>query len=163
MVDESSPTPETENATDVPPKPVAETPPKIEASSNDTPPVITNKAPPDSVSAKRANDIHAPHPHYKWHSEVMVDGHNVYQGIAKDISINGLNLILDQNLQNAKLVKMHIHVPPLDTSSHDHVMEISGKVISSIYDNDEESFRSGVSFTQFTLDSDRTYLQSLLS
>ena len=73
------------------------------------------------------------------------------------------SIVLDHNLQNSKLVKLHIHIPPADISSPHHVLEVSGKVTSAVFDSAEEAFRSSISFIQFTLDSDQTYLQSLLS
>jgi len=109
-------------------------------------------------------DMHdEPHPHFKWHAEALVDGHDVYHSIVKDISREGLSLILDHNLQNSKIVKLRIYIPPFEISNPHHVMEVSGKITSTIFDSGEEAFRSGIKFVQFTQDSDQTYLQSLLS
>jgi len=104
-----------------------------------------------------------PHRHFKWHVEALVDGHDMYQGIVKNISMKGLDLVLDHNLQNSKLIKLHIHIPALGISDSPHVLEVSGAITSTVYATDEDSFRSGISFVKFTLDSDQTYLQSLLS
>ena len=137
--------------------------PVTSADSNVTVP-IAGTTPSDSTDARKYREFHeAAHPHYKWHAEVLVDGHDVYQGIVKDISIKGLNLILDHNLQNAKFVKLHIHVPPLDIGSPHHILEVTGKITFAVYDSVEGSFRSGISFLEFTLESDRAYLNSLLS
>ena len=63
-------------------------------------------------------------------------------------------------MQNANFVKLHIHVPPLDVTSPHRVLEVSGKITSTVYESSEGAFRSGVVFLQFTRESDRTYLQS---
>ena len=104
-----------------------------------------------------------PHPHFKWHADVMVDGHDVYQGYVRDISMHGLHLYLDHNLQNAKLVKLHIHVPPLLVTSPHRTLEVTGNITANIYDSVEDEFRSSINFIAFTLESDRIYLQSRLA
>jgi PilZ domain len=99
------------------------------------------------------------HPHFKWHVDVLAEGH-VYHGFVKDISMKGANLFLDHNLQNAKLIKLHIHVPPLVVTSQPRVIEVSAKIISTIYDGNEDSFRSGIIFQKFTQESEQAYLHS---
>jgi hypothetical protein len=163
MADENPSKSPTGIAPDLPPIDVEATAPTAKGGNDSSIPIaaITPNATPN---IKGHQDAHSkPHPHFKWHAEVLVDGHDMYQGIVKNISMKGLNLILEHNLQNSKLVKLHIHIPPPDISDPPHVLEVSGKITSTVYDNDEESFRSGISFVQFTLDSDQTYLQSLLS
>jgi len=161
-----------ENTSDVPPGNSPEVPQEdIEAAPvvTEEAPVVTkadtaDKAPAAATNGVKFTETHdTPHPHFKWHAEVLVDGHDVYDVLVKDISMKGLNLVLDHNLQNSKLVKLHVHVPPPTSSSPHHVLEISGKITSTVYDSAEESFRSGVIFTEFTLESDRALLQSLLS
>jgi hypothetical protein len=123
-----------------------------------------DKAPSATTDGVKFREVHdTPHPHFRWHAEVLVDGHDVYEGMVKDISMQGLNLILDHNLQNSKLIKLHVHVPQPSSSSPHHVLEISGKITSAVYDSTEESFRSHVVFSEFTSESDRAYLQSLLA
>ena len=124
----------------------------------------TSARPEAQASARKYEDSHnEPHPHFRWHADVLVDGHDVYQGMVKDISMKGVNLLLDHNLQNAKLVKLHIHVPPLDVTHPHDVLEVSGKILSTVYDSSEDEFRSAISFLQFTLESDRAYLKSRLA
>lgn len=163
MVEENSSKSTTISTPDLPPSDVEATPPITKVGSDDGVPIV-DTTPTVSTDARSFRDIrNEPHPHFKWHAEVLVDGHDVYQGIVKDISMKGLNLILDHNLQKSKLVKLHIHIPPLDIASPQHVLEVSGKITSTVYDSSEKAFRSGISFIQFTLDSDQKYLQSLLS
>jgi hypothetical protein len=125
---------------------------------------VAKAAPAAPAIARKYEDSHSePHPHFRWHADVLVDGHDVYQGMVKDISMKGANLLLEHNLQNAKLVKLHIHVPPLDVTHPHDVLEVSGKILTTVYDSSEDEFRSAISFLQFTLESDRTYLQSRLA
>jgi len=162
MVEENSSNSATSKTPDLPPKDVEVIPPITKVGIDDGV-SIANTTPTASADARKFSDIpNEPHPHFKWHAEILVDGHDVYQGIVKDISMKGFNLILDHNLQKSKLVKLHIHIPPLDISSPHHVLEVSGKISSTVYDSGEKAFRSGISTIQFTLDSDQKYLQSLL-
>jgi hypothetical protein len=161
MVEENSSNSPTSETAKVLPKDIEATTP-ITKVGNGVP--IADATPIATADQRKFRDIHdEPHPHFKWHAEVLVDGHYVFQGIVKDISMRGLNLVLDHNLQNSKFVKLHIHIPPFDISSPHHVLEVSGKITSTVFDSGEEAFRSGISFIQFTLDSDQKYLQSILS
>jgi hypothetical protein len=104
-----------------------------------------------------------PHFHCRWHADAIVDGHENYQGIVKDISMRGVNFIVAHNLQNSKLIKLQIHIPPLVASTPQHVLEVSGKITSTVYDSDEDSFRSGINFEEFTLATDRAFLLSRIA
>ena len=163
MVEENTSNSSINNVPEIPPNDVETTPPITKAGSNTGVP-IADETPSSTIEAGKFRDTHNElHHNYKWHAEVLVDEHEVYRGLVKDISMKGLNLILDHNLQNSKLVKLHMHIPPRDISSPHHVLEVSGKITSTVYDSGEEAFRSGISFIEFTLVSDQTYLQSLLS
>lgn len=143
-----------EVAPDVPSKTAEYTPAVAAAEAGDATPAVA------SANPSRYEEPHSEaHPHFRWHADALVEGH-VYRGMVKDISTQGASLLLDHNVQNTKFVKLHIHVPPLDVTSPHHVLEVSGKIISTIYDGSEDAFRSGVVFLQFTRESDRTYLQS---
>jgi len=150
----------TGNAPELQPPDVKATAP-IESGEGGIPPA--DITPIGTTKVKALQTAHnEPHAHFRWHAEAFVDGHDVFQGIVKNISMTGLDLILDHNLQKSKLVKLHIHVPPLDISNPPHVFEVSGKITSTVFDSGEESFRSGITYIQFTLNSDQAYLQSLL-
>jgi len=98
----------------------------------------------------------------RWHVDAFIDGQNVQHGLVKDISPKGADILLEHNLQNVKLIKLHIHVPPLSVTGDRHVVEVSGKIIYSSHDSDEMLFRTGIKFLQFHLESDQAYLQSRL-
>ncbi|MFA5825685.1 MAG: PilZ domain-containing protein [Gallionellaceae bacterium] len=184
MADENTIPPATIEASELPPNAVEDNPSVTVAEPGNAAPEVAPVASPKAVedivpvtlvvpgdvtpggapdasakSAKYEEPHSEPHPHFRWHADALVEGH-VYHGLVKDISTKGVSLLLDHNLQNAKFVKLHIHVPPLDVTSPHHVLEVSGKITSSIYDGDEDAFRSGVVFLQFTRETDRTYLQS---
>jgi hypothetical protein len=126
-------------------------------------PVADNNPLPTSSKHKYENIHDVPHPHFRWHAEALVDGHEVCRGIVKDISMKGVNFYPDHNLQNAKLLKLQIHIPPLVVTAPHHILEVTGKITSTVYDSVEDSFRSGISFLEFTLESDRAYLLSRIS
>jgi len=125
---------------------------------------LADATPTASKNKFKYESVHdVPHPHFRWHANALVDGHVVCQGVVKDISMKGVNFFPDHNLQNAKLVKLQIHIPPLIVSAPHHVLEVTGKVTSTVYDSVEDSFRSGISFLEFSLESDREYLQARIA
>jgi hypothetical protein len=162
MDDENTTTPSDDTASDVSPK-TAATPPAAKETVNESSVPATESLPPTPAEKPHENFHDVPHVHHKWHADVLVDGHDVYQGYVKNMSMKGVHLFLDHNLQNVKRVKLHIHIPPLITSEPHHVLEVTGDITSTVYDSDEESFRSGVNFREFTLKSDQAYLQSHLA
>jgi hypothetical protein len=119
----------------------------------------TSPAPPDAPKYEERRSEHRIR--VRWHVDALVDG-QMQHGIVKDISPKGADILLEHNLQNAKLIRLHIHVPPLSVTDDHHAVEISGKIIYSSHDSDEMLFRTGVKFLQFHLESDQTYLQSRL-
>lgn len=102
------------------------------------------------------------HPHVRWHADVLVDGHDIYHGFVKDVTDEGADLFLDYNLQYTRSVKLHILVPPLSAPSRPHVLAVSAKILSTVYDSDEECFRSAVHFTQFSPLSEQAFLHNRL-
>lgn len=102
------------------------------------------------------------HPHVRWHADVLVDGHDIYHGFVKEVTDDGADLYLDFNLQYTRSVKLHILVPPLSAPSRPHVLAASAKVLSTVYDSEEECFRSAVLFTQFEPQSERSFLHNRL-
>lgn len=100
--------------------------------------------------------------HVRWHVDVLIEGH-IWQGFVRDISIGGASIFLEHNCQNVKNVKLHIHVPPSDKFSPQHILDVSAKIIYTAYDSDESLFRSGVKFSKFNLQSDSDYLLSCIA
>lgn len=124
----------------------------------------TPDLPSDTADSRSHKDQRVePRVHVRWHVDVFVEGRPVYHGFIKDISLKGADVFIDHNLQNVKLVKLLIHVPPLNTTSDRHVVDVSGKVIYASHDSDELLFRTGIKFLQFNLESDQVYLQSRIT
>lgn len=120
--------------------------------------------PKDSADTWKASPLnHESHIHYNCHAEVLVDGHDVYHGFVKDTSLRGALLYLEHNVEKVQFIKLHIHIPPLGANIHSHVFEVSAIVNATVYDSSEECFRSSIRFTEFTLESDKAYLQSYIS
>lgn len=117
------------------------------------------------VSTKKVSEDNRSEPraHVRWHVDAIIDGPGVYHGFVKSISMQGMDVFLERNLQNVKLIKLRIHVPPLHKTNNPHAVVVSGKILYSAYDSKESFFRSGVSFLKFDLESDRAYLQSCLA
>ena len=184
MPDENISDPPTRDASGLPPEPVeAATPVAADAGKNSalsqapaeaTRPVAAetkgSSAPVAKATPSAATDAgkheecrSESRVHVRWHVDAFVDGQGVYQGFVKDISLKGADIFLDHNLQNVALVKLHIHVPPLQVTSDHHVIGVSGKIIHSTHDPYELLFRTGVKFLKFNLESDLACLQSRIA
>lgn len=100
--------------------------------------------------------------HVHWHVDASIDGQGVFQGFIREISLQGADIFIDHNLQNIKVIKLHIHVPVLSKTDKLHIVEVSGSVVYTVYASDEALFRSGIKFIKFNPESDRAFLQSRL-
>lgn len=124
-------------------------------------PVTPQDKPPQQEGVTRHDHIPGQlHPHVKWHVDVLVDGHDVYQGYVRDVALKGAELFLSHNLQHSQFVKLHIHVPPLLDSIPPRILEMTARVLSTVYDSRAEYFRSSIVFLQFTFESDKAYLRT---
>ena len=127
-------------------------------------PSATDKALSSVENKLEHTGVHqVPHAHFRWHAEAIIDGHEIYQGIVKDVSMRGANFLVEHNFQHSKLVKLKIHVPPLVVTAPQHIVQVSGKITSTVYDSAEDTFRSAISFIEFTLPSDNALLQSRIA
>lgn len=160
-----------ENITNIPASDVAEAPPQAPEMTQPAEHADGDKNVPAAAAAPAnqtpspagmQQNFQPPHHHFKWHVDVRVDGHDVYHGFIKEITLEDTHLFVEHNLQNAKFVKLHIHIPPVANSTPHPVVEVSGKIMSTIFDSTEDCFRSAIHFQEFTLESDRIYLQSRL-
>ena len=93
----------------------------------------------------------------------MADEFGTHQGFVRDISLSGTSLYLDRSPQNIKSIRLQIAVPPRVVKEKPRVIEVSGKIIYTVYESYELGFRSGISFIKFINESDQEYLQSRLA
>ena len=98
----------------------------------------------------------------KWHVDIFIDGQSVYFGSINDASTQGVSLYLNSHLPRIKCT-LHIHIPPHNIGSKPHVMAASGKIVYIVYDSNKQSFRIGVNFLSFNLESDLKYLDERLT
>lgn len=136
-----------------------------EGSSTPELPQATEKATPSTrIDTEKHKECRIePRIHVRWHADALINGQDVYHGFIKDISLKGTDIFLDRSLQKVKFVKLRIHVPPLGVTSETRVIEVSGKIVYTAYDSNEILFHTGVSFTQFNLESDLAYLRSRIA
>lgn len=127
----------------------------------------TADLPPEPVANaaqdEREESRREPRVHVRWHVDVLIDGQVAHHGFIKDISLKGADIFISKNLQNMQLVKLHIHVPPLQVTSDRQVLDVYGKIVYTAHDSNEFLFRTGIKFVQFRVESDRAYLRSRLS
>lgn len=120
-------------------------------------------APAKTSSGKQQEFHDEPHIRIRWHVDVLVDGHDLYQGIVKDITTHGADVFLEADLPKAKLVKLRFHVPPLSKTSGTHFMEVSGKVFYATFDGSESLYHTRINFLKFKDESDLANLQSRIN
>jgi hypothetical protein len=141
----------------------------IGVASPDTsaPAPVPQPAHPAASSASNSSAIDSEHrsePRYlvKWHIVALLDSGDTHHGHIKDISFNGISVLLERNLQHIKKITLHIHVPPLDTSSGARIVEVEGKFVYTIHDHEEHVFRTGLHFGKFKTEADKNFLQNRL-
>jgi len=164
MPDENTSAPPNGNPPDLPLEP-AEAVPSITADTEESvapglPQAKTEATPPAGKFIECRSE---PRVHVRWYADAFIDGHDVYHGFIKDVSLHGTDIFLEHNLQNVKFLKLHIYLPPIGVSSEQHVVEVSGKIVHIVYDSNESFFRIGVNFLQFELESDLAYLRSRIA
>lgn len=100
----------------------------------------------------------APRFRVKWHTDILIDGQSAQRGSINDLSTQGASIYLNNSLPAAKLVTLHIHVPPLNLTNKPHIIAISAKIVYVVFDGTKQSFRAGVDFLRFNLESDLAHL-----
>jgi hypothetical protein len=162
MSDENITNPSSGAAQNLAPEPVAAAPSVTTGPAGNSAPVI-NATPSAPVDEPRHEECRSDHRYtVRWHVDASIDGQGVFQGFVKEISLRGADIYIDHNLQNVKLIKLHIHVPALSKTAKEHIVEVFGKVVYTVYASKESLFRSGIKFVKFNLESDPAYLQSRL-
>lgn len=123
-----------------------------------------DRAPDTPAETSRAIPEQRGEPRFRvqWHAAASFDGHHVFAGYTKDLSIKGATLYLDHNPEKAKSVSLRIQVPPLSEGAPPHVVDVEGRVVYAIHDSEEQLFRAGIHFNRFIKDSDRDFLESRL-
>jgi hypothetical protein len=120
------------------------------------------KTPPAAAKGSKEHRS-VPRFYVKWRAVALLDAQNRHHGFIKDISIKGAAVFLDRNLQSVEFIKLHIHVPPSHTAKAPRVIEVYGKVVYTVYDNQELLFRAGVSFLKFDSEHDPVFLETYLT
>ena len=76
--------------------------------------------------------------------------------------MKGASLFIDRNLEKEGTLQLQIQIPALDDRVGPQLIEVAGKIVYAIHDNDERLFRLGILFTRFKGQSGQTYLGSRL-
>jgi len=99
-----------------------------------------------------------------WRITVAIEGNASYDGKVRDISMHGAAILIGRNLKPGLSVTLHIHIPSL--SLHPDaakILIVHGKTSYTVHDANDLSFRVGISFVNFELESDRNYLEDRLT
>ncbi len=98
-----------------------------------------------------------------WRVIIDLEGHSSYEGKIKDISLHGAAVLNELNLRPNTPITLHIQIPPLVKQGKPRVIQVAGKISYTVHDVKQQCFRAGIAFTEFSLDSDRAYLEARLS
>lgn len=77
---------------------------------------------------------------------------HTFHGRARDISLGGLCLLSDHNLNISTAVRVLIAVPSHSPSHPAHVVEVRSKLAYAVLENGGKHFRIGVTFLEFMRD-----------
>lgn len=120
-----------------------------------------------AMSQIKTGEEHRSEPRFRvrWHVTAW-PGENpkaAHHGLIKDISFKGVSILIEHNIKIVNTVTLHIHLPPLAAGQDPHIVEVKSKLVYTIHDSEELSFRAGFHFVQFKSEADRDYLHSRLS
>lgn len=96
-----------------------------------------------------------------WKAAVAVNG-KIYVERMMDISLHGAAILSEHNLKPETYVTLNIHVPLLASIGASKILTVRGITTYSVHDAAHLCFRVGISFVEFELPSDRTYLEERL-
>ena len=74
---------------------------------------------------------------------------HVFHGRARDISLGGLCLMSDHNLNIRNSVRVLIAVPPNSPNHSPHVVEVRSKLAYTVLEKGGRQFRIGITFLEF--------------
>lgn len=97
-----------------------------------------------------------------WGIAITFEGHGLYEGRIKDISLHGTSILNGLNLKPDTIVKLHIYIPPLTSPGAPRILIVHGKTSYTVHDARNQRFRVGITFVKFERPSDRAYLEELL-
>lgn len=99
----------------------------------------------------------------RWHVDAQLDG-GIHRGSIREISTGGATLFLEVNpgKSGTRKLSLHIHVPPFDVKHREHIVEVECRIVYSLHDSREQTFRIGLQFTHFRNAADQTLLQNRL-
>ncbi|OGS90135.1 MAG: hypothetical protein A2Z95_08570 [Gallionellales bacterium GWA2_60_18] len=108
---------------------------------------------------------HRSEPHFgvRWKVVAIIDEHTEYHGQMKDISVNGASILLPVNLRDIASFDLVIHIPALHTERESHLVYIKGSQIYTVYDCNENAFRTSVEFREFKSNHDIGFLMNRLN
>lgn len=98
----------------------------------------------------------------KWRCIASMDTDGAHHGHLKDISLRGAAILHEQNFHSAEFIKLHIYVPPPPPARLPCIVGVLCKVIYTLFDSREQSYRTGVSFLKFTTEHDPKFLEDHL-
>ncbi len=98
-----------------------------------------------------------------WRVTAAIDHRGLHHGKLKDISTKGAAALFEQNFQSAKLIKLHIYVPPPPPARIPCIVEVIGRIAYVIHDPKEHRFRTGIEFLKFATSHDPHFLDNHLA
>jgi PilZ domain len=98
-----------------------------------------------------------------WRIVIAIEGHDLYDGKIKDISLHGAAILNGRNLKPHTLLTLHIHIPPMADHGKPRILKVQGKTSYTVHDDKHQCFRVGIAFIEFGLTSDLAYLEARLS
>lgn len=84
-----------------------------------------------------------------YHQHEDVATRPTYHGRTSDISMEGLSVLVDQNIFHAGEVSVLLALPPVHPGIPQKIVEATAKMIYTVLSSEHDSFRIGLMFRQF--------------
>lgn len=84
-----------------------------------------------------------------WRADIEVPGGPVYPGVTCDLSLGGVAVLLDKNLQDTSLLRVRLIIPPVDGALPRSEALILAERRYTILDSRHKQFRIGLSFREY--------------
>lgn len=84
-----------------------------------------------------------------WRADVEIPGGEIHSGVTCDLSLDGAAILLDKNILDAPLLRVHLAIPPVEGLLAGDGAVILAERRYTILDSRHQRFRVGLRFREY--------------